>query len=232
MIDIPLSNLAIAFIPVALAIWLIWQQLHEYKDSLWAVGRMLIQLLIVGYALKLVFSTENSTVVLAVLLAMLLIGAAIAIRPLQQHKLQNYRSAAIALLCASLPVLAIAVFAVLQLDPWYQPRYLIPLGSMVLANTLNTISLSAERLESSLSQGSAVDDAASQAMKAGMIPVINSLFAVGLVALPGMMTGQVLSGVDPLIAARYQILIMCMLFAASAIGARSYIHLSVSRQND
>ena len=228
MIDIALPNLALAFIPVALTVWLMWYQLGELQDSLLAVFRMLIQLLVVGYALKLVFSTDSSLIVLLVLLAMLFIAAGIAIRPLQQRNRQSYLHAVTALLLASVPVLAIAVFAVLELEPWYQPRYLIPLGSMVLANTLNTISLSAERWETSLSQGIAQLDAAQQALKAGMIPAINSLLAVGLVALPGMMTGQVLSGVDPLIAARYQILIMCMLFAASGMGASAYIRLQRS----
>jgi putative ABC transport system permease protein len=229
MIEIPLANLALAFIPVFVAVGLLWAQLNEYKDSLVALTRMLIQLLIVGYALKLVFSTDSSLIILLVLLAMLLFASGIAIRPLQQRNRHTYSHALLALFLSSAPVLAIAVFAVLQLDPWYQPRYIIPLGSMVLANTLNTISLTAERLESTLASQTEPTEAAQQALKAGMIPVINSLLAVGLVALPGMMTGQVLSGVDPLIAARYQILIMCMLFAASALGACSYIKLACSK---
>jgi len=226
MLDIPLSNLAIAFIPVAFAVAVLWLQLRECKESLIALARMLIQLLLVGYALTLVFSSDSSLVVLLVLLTMLLFAAGIAIRPLQHRNRHAYSHAMLALFLSSAPILAIAVFAVLQLDPWYQPRFVIPLGSMVLANTLNTISLTAERLESALAQSKATTEAAQQALKAGMIPVINSLLAVGLVALPGMMTGQVLSGVDPLIAARYQILIMCMLFAASSIGAFAYIRLA------
>ena len=229
MLDIPLGNLAIAFIPVALAVAALWLQLRECKESLIALARMLIQLILVGYALTLVFSTGSSFIILLVLLAMLLFASGIAIRPLQHRNRQTYSHATLALFLSSAPVLAIAIFAVLQLDPWYQPRFVIPLGSMVLANTLNTISLTAERLESALGQSKAAAEAAQQALKAGMIPVINSLLAVGLVALPGMMTGQVLSGVDPLIAARYQILIMCMLFAASGIGAFAYIRLATPK---
>lgn len=229
MLDIPLANLAIAFIPVAFAVAVLWLQLRECKESLIALARMLIQLLLVGYALTLVFSSDSSLIILLVLLAMLLFAAGIAIRPLQHRNRNAYTHAILALFLSSAPVLAIAIFAVLQLDPWYQPRFVIPLGSMVLANTLNTISLTAERLESALAQSKAAAEAAQQALKAGMIPVINSLLAVGLVALPGMMTGQVLSGVDPLIAARYQILIMCMLFAASSIGAFTYIRLATPK---
>jgi putative ABC transport system permease protein len=90
---------------------------------------------------------------------------------------------------------------------------------------MNTVSLAAERYESEIINGLSCEAAKKVAFQTGMIPVVNSMFAVGLVALPGMMTGQILSGVSPLIAVRYQIVVMCMLFAASGICAALYLEL-------
>jgi putative ABC transport system permease protein len=102
-------------------------------------------------------------------------------------------------------------------------QFFIPLAGMTLANAMNAMSLAAERFETEIEQGASPDEARVTAMTTGMIPVINSLFAVGLVALPGMMTGQILSGISPLIAVRYQIMVMCMMFGGSGITAACYL---------
>jgi putative ABC transport system permease protein len=117
---------------------------------------------------------------------------------------------------------------VLALDPWYLPRYTIPLAGMIFATSMTSISLAGERLQSELMQGKPYDQARATAFSTAMIPIINSMFAVGLVSLPGMMTGQILSGVSPFIAARYQIMVMCMLFSASGIS--SAIFLAIVRK--
>ena len=95
---------------------------------------------------------------------------------------------------------------------------------MTIANCMNTVSLAAERFESELTNHP-YNEARHTAMSAALIPTINSLFAVGIVSLPGMMTGQILSGVDPLIAVRYQIVVMCMIFGSSGIASASYLLL-------
>ena len=112
---------------------------------------------------------------------------------------------------------------VLQLEPWYLPRYMIPLAGMVFANAMTAVSLAAERLYSELEHGMSWEESRVKAYQAAMIPVINSLLAVGLVSLPGMMTGQILSGVSPLIASRYQIMVMCMIFASSGISTALFL---------
>ena len=114
---------------------------------------------------------------------------------------------------------------VVQIEPWYLPRYMIPLAGMVFANAMTAVSLAAERLNSELGHGQAWPEARLAAYNAAMIPVINSLFAVGLVSLPGMMTGQILSGVSPLIAARYQVVVMCMIFASAGISTAIFLAL-------
>jgi putative ABC transport system permease protein len=101
---------------------------------------------------------------------------------------------------------------------------MIPLAGMVLASSLNGLSVAAERFERELVHGATVDDSAHQAMRAGMIGITNSFLAVGLVTFPGMMTGQILAGVSPLLASRYQIMVMCILFSGTGIAISIYLY--------
>ena len=112
---------------------------------------------------------------------------------------------------------------VLGLDPWYQPSFMIPLAGMIFSASMTNISLALERLHAELNNGVEFDSARDIAFRASMIPVINSFFAVGLISLPGMMTGQILSGVSPLIAARYQIMVMCMIFGAAGLSTICFL---------
>jgi putative ABC transport system permease protein len=100
---------------------------------------------------------------------------------------------------------------------------MIPLAGMIFANAMNSVSLAGERLEAEITRSSSYEEARNIALKASLIPITNSLFAVGLVSIPGMMTGQILSGVSPLIAARYQIMVMCMVFAAAGISSTIFL---------
>ena len=131
----------------------------------------------------------------------------------------------IAIIIGGGATLILVTQAVLTLDPWYLPRYTIPLAGMIFATSMTSISLAGERLQSELIQGKTYHQARAVAFRTAMIPIINSMFAVGLVSLPGMMTGQILSGVSPFIAARYQIMVMCMLFSASGISSAIFLVL-------
>jgi len=99
---------------------------------------------------------------------------------------------------------------------------------MIFANAMNTVSLAAERYESERGRGAELTAARRTALDAALIPQINGLLAVGLVSLPGMMTGQILSGVEPLVAVRYQIMVMCMVFGSGGLGAALYLALRPS----
>ena len=148
---------------------------------------------------------------------------------------------------------AVAVFALVVIlgeDPWYTPQYAIPLLGMLLGNTMNGIAIAMDRLthtaweqrgiiEARLMLGERWDEAISeyrrQAIRSGLIPIINAMAAAGIVSLPGMMTGQILAGAPPVEAVKYQILIMFLIttgtglgtLAAVSIGAR---HLFDERQ--
>ncbi len=105
---------------------------------------------------------------------------------------------------------------------------------MIFANAMNAISLAAERFTSELAHQQTYPQARNIAFGTALIPITNSLLAVGLVSIPGMMSGQILSGITPVIAARYQIMVMCMLFASAGLSTALFLTLSrfSTRQSD
>ena len=226
VITLSLPQLALAFIPVAITLAILVKWSMSSGTALYALGRMLVQLFLIGYVLAWIFEAESSGLILLVLAIMVLASSWIALRTVPEQR--------VALLGASLAGIAIGggitliiiSQAVLQLQPWYMPRYLVPLAGMVFANGMTAVSLAAERLHSELGHGESWAQARDTAFQTAMIPVVNSLFAVGLVSLPGMMTGQILSGVSPLIAARYQIMVMCMIFASAGMCTAIFLWLS------
>ncbi|MGH9309617.1 MAG: ABC transporter permease [Vicinamibacterales bacterium] len=130
--------------------------------------------------------------------------------------------------------LAYVTYVVLEVRPWYEPQYLIPLFGMIVGNAMNGAALAVERLaseieaqrgtvEAYLALGAAPARAAAEptrrALVAALIPSVNGLMVVGLVQLPGMMTGQILAGQSPLLAVRYQVLVAFMLTGATAMTA-------------
>lgn len=222
--SIPLARLLLIFIPVLVVVLIQWRWSLSAGTTIYAVVRMLSQLLVIGYVLVFLFRSDSPLVVSAVLLIMISVASWIALRPLGDQRPRLYWVSVAAITAGSLPVLILATQVVININPWYEPRYLIPLAGMIFANTMNSVSIAAERYHAELGTGHEFAQARQHAFQAAMNPLINSLLAVGLVSLPGMMTGQVLSGVSPLIAARYQILVMCMLFGASGIGTACFVY--------
>jgi putative ABC transport system permease protein len=156
---------------------------------------------------------------------MLSAASIISLRPVAHRGRGVYLRSFIAIATGGLFTLVMVTFGVLKLDPWYEPHFLIPLAGMIFANAMNAVSIAAERLESELAKQTSFEEARSDTYKAALIPIINSLFAVGLVSLPGMMTGQILSGVDPLIAVRYQMMVMLMVLGSAGISVAVYLVL-------
>lgn len=152
-------------------------------------------------------------------------------RPLDEWGWANFSSALLAIFIAGSFTLTLITVFVLNVDPWYAPRLVIPLAGMIFASAMNTVSIAAERFAAEQARGANPKDARNQAYQAGLIPLLNSLLAVGLVSLPGMMTGQILSGISPLLAVRYQIMVMCMLTGASGISAAIYLMLAVRQKS-
>ena len=224
--EISLLRLTVAFVPVAAAIVILVRYSLGAWNGLYATARMLIQLLVIGYVLTYIFNADQPYVVLAVLLVMMAVASWIALRPLGRRTPSRYAIAFAAVAVSGLLTLVLVTQGVLSLDPWYDPRYSIPLSGMIFSAAMNAVSLAAERYDAELASGTAAAEALPTALNAALIPQVNTLFAVGLVALPGMMTGQILAGVEPLIAVRYQIVVMCMLFGVTALSAAAYLVLA------
>ncbi len=222
---IPLENLAYILIPVLIVIVIIEKWKLHTSHALYAIARMLIQLLAIGYFLNSIFASNSAEITLGILSIMLIFSSWIALDTVKVIRKQWLISAIFSLALACGLTLSIIVAKVLELTPWYDPRYIIPLGGMILANSMNSLSLAAERFHSEIQTNNDSLRARNIAFNAALIPTINLLFAVGLVSLPGMMTGQILSGVSPFIAARYQIMVMCMMFASSGISAACFLTL-------
>lgn len=224
---IPFSQLLIIFIPVGMVIFILRSWSLEWINSLYAIGRMLIQLIIIAYFLTFLFSTNNSLITLFILVSMVFIASWIALGTVSKDRINLLKTVFISILFGGGITLFLVTQFVLKLDPWYMPRYMIPIAGMVFASSMNGVSLAAERLKAELDRNISYDKAKSIALKASLIPITNSLFAVGLVSLPGMMTGQILSGISPHIAIRYQMMVMCMIF--SAVGLSSYLFLTFAK---
>src|SRR5210317_201073 len=221
---IPLFNLALAFIPVCIVIVIQYFWAREYRNAIYGVSRMLAQLLMIGYILTYIFDTDNAWIVLAVLSVMVLAASWIGLQTVRHKQLYLYPKALLALIIGG-GTLVLVTQGVLNLTPWYLPNYFIPLAGMIFANAMNSVSLAADRLEAEIDRNIEYEQARNIAFRASLIPITNSLFAVGLVAIPGMMTGQILSGISPLIAARYQIMVMCMVFSAAGISSACFLTL-------
>ena len=223
---IPLANLATLFIPVLLAVFVLYRWSLNSGQALYALVRMVLQLVLVGYCLHYIFNADSSLIVIGVLFIMVFASSWIALGVVPSARYRLYKHALVSIVVGGGLTLAVIVLGVLQLDPWYLPQFIIPLAGMVFANSMNSVSLTAERLNAEIERKVDYLKARHIAMQAALIPIINSLFAVGLVSLPGMMSGQILSGVSPLIAVRYQIMVMCMVFASSVLSTAYFLMLS------
>ena len=220
---IPLVNLVLAFIPVMAVLVITGYWGVGYKTSLYAVSRMLLQLLLIGYFLTFIFESGSALIVVVVLAVMLFASSWIALRIIRIPRRTVLLKSFGAILLAGGVTLVLITQGVLDLQPWYLPSYMIPLAGMIFASAMNSVSLAGERLGAELDRDVPYPSARNIALHASLIPITNSLFAVGLVSIPGMMTGQILSGVSPFVAARYQIMVMCMIFGSAGIAAAVFL---------
>ncbi len=223
---ITFQGLVLAFLPAVIVIGIMFRWSAGAQTAVYATLRMLIQLLLVGYVLVYIFEADHPGIIVAVLAIMLALASWIAIRPIRNKQPHLYLNALGAISVGGLVTLMLVSQFVIGVEPWFSPRYVVPLAGMIFAGSMNTVSLAAERFQAEIDKEVPYMEARRTALQASMIPVINSLFAVGLVSLPGMMTGQILSGISPFIAAKYQIVVMTMLFGASGISAALYLVLA------
>ncbi len=223
---ITISGLIWALLPAAVVVVILFRWTTTGPTAVYAVARMLLQLLLIGFVLVYIFDSEQPGIIILVLAVMLAVASWIAIRPLRRKQPHLFRNAFIAITVSGVLTLALVTQVVLGIEPWFLPRYMVPLAGMIFANSMNAVSLAAERFEAERDREVGYAEARSAALQASLIPIINTLFAVGLVSLPGMMTGQILSGISPFVAARYQIVVMCMIFGSAGMSSAIYLALA------
>ena len=225
------ASLLLAFLPVVMVLYVLMRWRCDSGATLFAVLRMVVQLVIVGYLLNFLFQAKSSWPLALVLSMMLIVSSWIGIRPLRKKDRRSYGRAMTAISVGSIPTLLLIVLGVMQETTLLKPRLIIPLAGMVFPPSMNVVSLIVERLQAERERGTPFLEARAISLRAALIPVTNSLLAVGLVSLPGMMTGQILAGIDPLEAVRYQIMVMCMIFGASGISATTFLSLCAVAEN-
>ncbi|MFH7244345.1 MAG: ABC transporter permease [Spirulina sp.] len=219
-------------------------QLGLGKTLVVASFRMVVQLLLIGFVLEWLFTQENPLVVVAIALGMAWMAGIAAVNRTQRRFAGIYWHSLLSVLASSALVTGLAMVGIIRVQPWYDPQYLIPLLGMVLGNTLSGISLGLDRFMESLmaqrdqietlltlgaTRWEAVHSQVREAIRVGMVPTINSMMVMGLVSLPGMMTGQILAGANPIDAVRYQIVIVFMIAAGAALGVFGVVILAYYR---
>jgi putative ABC transport system permease protein len=224
-------------------------RLRLHRQILVASVRLVVQLVAIGYVLKFIFALNNPAVTLMLITVMVLIAARETVaRSERRFKGQDGLAIGAASVASATVVTALfALTTALRPHPWYDPRYAVPLAGILLGNILNATSLSLDSLLSAMAvQRSAIEarltlgvsywEAATpfvrDAIRRGLVPIINQMSAAGVVTLPGIMTGQILAGLDPLEAVKYQILLMFLLAGGSGLAAAGAAYLAAWRLTD
>jgi putative ABC transport system permease protein len=203
------------------------------RDLIVGTIRTFLQLILLGYVLKFVFDIRSPWIIFS-LFSFMIIFAAITISGRVKEKKVPYFMPVLVSIFLSYTVINLFVMTlVIQVKPWYHPVYFIPVGGMIVGNSMNALAIAMnswfdgirkerDRIEQYLSLGASAGESTAEnykdAIKAGMIPSINALMTVGIVFIPGMMTGQVLAGIDPMIAIKYQIVIMLLLVGSTGLS--------------
>ncbi len=211
-----------------------------------AAVRTVVQLLLLGYILEWIFGARHWFAIVVVMLVMSAIAGYSAVTRTEHRYPGVWMTSMTAVMSSSWIVIGIVLTGVISPAVWSSnpAQYAIPLMGMILGNTLNGISLGLDRLTEELTsrraevemrlclggtRWEAAQPCIANAIRTGMVPIINSMMVVGLVSLPGMMTGQILAGADPMAAVRYQIVIMFIIAAGTALGTTAAVLLGYRR---
>ena len=236
MVALSLADLVIAAVLVVLlGLLSLRLQAGISRQLLVAAARTAVQLTLIGLVLKALFANvQLGWVSLMALIMLLIAGREVMLR--QERRFAGwwgYAIGAISMFLSSFAVTVFALIVILGNSPWYTPQYAIPLLGMLLGNTMSGIAIAMDRLtttaweqrdviEARLMLGERWDEAIAdlrrQAIRSGLIPIINAMAAAGVVSLPGMMTGQILAGAPPVEAVKYQILIMFLIAVGTGLG--------------
>ena len=244
-LPISLANLAMASsLLLVVGVLSVSLRLHLGNRLAIASLRSVLQLSLLGLVLKLVFEAKEWWIVVALVVSMMLNASFAAVRRTSRRYSGVWLSGLGAVTISTVFTTFIIVAFVVPVRPWYEARYLIPLVGMILGNALTGLSLCLDRLmadldlkraevECWLALGATAWEACRphirEAVRTGMIPILNSMTVVGIVSIPGMMTGQLLAGEPPEQAIRYQIVVMFMVAGATCLATVLITLLSFRR---
>ena len=232
-------SFAMLFI-IAAGLCSIYLKLGLERDLLIGTIRTFLQLALLGYVLKAVFSINDPLIVLLLFSIMIFFAAKIISGRVQEKRVSYFLPVLASMFLSYMIINMFVMSIIVKVEPWYYPVYFIPIGGMIIGNSMNAISLSInswfkglkkdrDRVELFLSLGASPKESTDhhfmESIKSGMIPSINALMSVGVVSIPGMMTGQILAGIDPLIAIKYQVVIMLILVGSTALSTVFALHI-------
>ncbi len=242
IIDLSIVQVLSAYLfIVVLMIILRMKGIPREKEVLIASIRMTLQLILVGYVLVYLFESMNPLFTLLVLLVMETFAVYNIIQRAKYPLSRGLKKiVALSMVLGTLTSLLFFLFVVIQISPWYDPQYFIPIAGMLIGNSMTGISLGVNRLvdgmkdqralvESALMLGATPKEAAKEvvdsAFDSAILPTVNSMVGMGIVFLPGMMTGQILSGVSPVTAIAYQIAIMLGIVGSVSLTVILFVQL-------
>ena len=245
ILDLSWWQLALALLlVVVVAVISLRQRLGLERDLVVGTVRTIVQLYLVGLILAAVFNAARWYWVLLILVVMAAVATHAAVARLAKPIPGVYWIAAAALTISTAATLAYVIGVVVRPAPWWEPQYVIPIAGMILGNSMTSAALAGDRLQADLftrrdeiearlalgfSGREAVQPLVRAALRAAMIPTVNGMMTVGVVQLPGMMTGQILAGASPLTAIRYQMVVVFMQGAATALGSLLFVRLAAGR---
>jgi len=232
-------HLALAFgFVIATAIVLRTFKLKVTRQYLFAAVRAATQVLLLGYIMSWIFGFSNFMMVIGVIACMTGVAALTVARRNTTAPKTIAPIAFIIMFVVALCVVMIVANVIIKVSPWYDPRYLIPLSGMILGNAMSGMAIALERMFNDLDMRTdeiralvalgatpweCAKSSIQSALRAGIIPNINTLATIGIVFIPGMMSGQVLAGIDPMRAAPYQIIVSFMISAADVACAAAVV---------
>jgi putative ABC transport system permease protein len=236
----PLDLAMVGFLFGIVILLSVRENLQIEKTFAHAAVRCVVQLLLVGYLIEYIFDLSRWYFVVALLVAMSVIAARAGTVRITSKVNNLGLMVWVAIFSGTIIDTVIVTEVVLKIDPWWNPRYLLPLAGMIMGNALNSGSMAGERFISELrnrksevetllilgfSSARASIEMKRSAIRGALIPTFNAMFTVGLVHLPGMMTGQILGGVSPVTASKYQIIVMFMISSTVLITALILVNL-------
>lgn len=233
-VDIGWLELACASLFMSVAAFVSWKlELGQTRRIAVATVRCFLQLLAMGLVLQFVFANQTWWMVCGLIAVMLGAATQIATSRVKSEVPGLRASVFVSLLTSSLAVAAVVVEGVLHADPWYNATQAVPLCGMIVSNAMTAIAVAVDRLFADMDArademftlvalGASPYEAARPSLVAsigaGLTPLLASMSAAGIVALPGMMSGQILAGADPLVAAKYQVVVLLMISASNIVA--------------